>query len=48
MTTSLDELPDNESWAIRDFELFYGVPKYCSDSIIDNNNLPTFIGTKYM
>ncbi|CAD8205527.1 unnamed protein product [Paramecium pentaurelia] len=48
MTSSLDELADNESWAIRNFQLFYGVPKDCSNSIIDSVTLPAFIGTRYI
>lgn len=48
MTTTLDEGAENESWAIRCFELFYGVPKECSNSIIDNVSMSAFIGTKYM
>ncbi|CAD8193714.1 unnamed protein product [Paramecium pentaurelia] len=48
MTTSLDELAENESWAIRNFQLFYGVPKECSNSVIDSVTMPAFIGTNYI
>ncbi|CAD8205747.1 unnamed protein product [Paramecium pentaurelia] len=48
MTTSLNELADNESWGIRDFQLLYGVPKECSNSIIDSISMPSFIGTNYI
>ncbi|CAD8162475.1 unnamed protein product [Paramecium octaurelia] len=48
MTSNLDEQPDNESWGIRNFELFYGVPKDCSYSTIDLITLPSFIGTSFV
>lgn len=31
MTTTLDETPDNESWGVRDFYIYYGAcPAGCS------------------
>ncbi|CAK59325.1 unnamed protein product (macronuclear) [Paramecium tetraurelia] len=46
MTSTLDEPADNEAWGIRNFQLFYGVPKDCSNSVVDSVTLPSFIGTK--
>ncbi|CAK60849.1 unnamed protein product (macronuclear) [Paramecium tetraurelia] len=46
MTTTLNENAVNESWGIRNFQLFYGIIQECSYSIIEAFSLPSFIGTK--
>ncbi|CAD8094627.1 unnamed protein product [Paramecium sonneborni] len=47
MTSTLTETPDNKSWGIRNFQLFYGVAKDCSNSIIDFITVPSFIATSF-
>ncbi|CAD8095968.1 unnamed protein product [Paramecium primaurelia] len=47
LKSTLDEIAENESWGIRNFQLLYGVTNECSYSIIDSANMPSFLGTRY-
>ncbi|CAD8128067.1 unnamed protein product [Paramecium sonneborni] len=47
MKTTLDEIPSNESWGIREFQLLYDINNKCSQSIIDTVTISAFTAKNY-